>query len=297
MKLYPLKYFGGKNSMLNNLLSLIPPHKSYVEVFAGGARLLFTKTPSQIEVLNDIEGNLVNFFKVLRDEEKYKKLQELLKKTPYSRDEFYFCRDYLDEENIDDVERARRFFVVIRQSFCACGRDFGYTKSFKRKLSKTFYNVIDFFPIFHERIRNVIIENLDFRDCIRRYDTEDTFFYCDPPYVLSTRSGKAYQYEMTDEDHKELVDILLRIKGMAMISGRKNEIYEELERHGWLRLDFVIMNPSYYVPGMKEKKKVTDSVWLCPKTKINYLHREIHCHKVLRDEGKYKLIGEGSWKL
>ncbi len=274
MKLYPLNYYGGKNYMLKNLLPLIPPHENYVEVFAGGARLLFAKTPSQIEVLNDIDDNLVNFFKVLKDEEKYKKLQDLLKKTPYSRDEFYFCKKHLNEENIDDIEKARRYFVVVRQSFNSLGGSFGYVRKSLKSLSNCFYNIIDFFPIFHERIRNVIVENLDFRDCIRRYDTENTLFYCDPPYVLSTRSaGKKYKYEMTNEDHEELVEILLQIKGMAMISGYKNEIYERLEKYGWYRFDFMIQNASYYVPGQKEKKTIVDSVWVCPKTKTNYLYK------------------------
>jgi DNA adenine methylase len=115
---------GGKFYLIKKLLPLIPPHEVYVEVFGGAAALLFNKPPSKVEVYNDINSELVNFFHVLRDDVRWKILQEKLLLTPYSREEFELaCRE---ESGVDDVERARRFYVRIQQSFSGKGETFGY---------------------------------------------------------------------------------------------------------------------------------------------------------------------------
>jgi DNA adenine methylase len=134
------------------------------------------------------------------------------------------------------VERARRFFVKIRQSFSGIGDTWSYGVSGLRK-TIFFYNVIDRFPEFHERIRNVQVENDDFEKVIRRYDTPDTFFFCDPPYIGHKASTEFL--EMPVEDHERLVDVLLGIEGKAMLCGYENEIYKELERKGWFKITFI----------------------------------------------------------
>ena len=218
--------------MLKHLLALIPPHRIYVEVFGGAAHLLFAKPQSEIEVYNDIDENVVNFFRVLRDPEKSRRLQELLRFTPYSRKEFYFCRDNLNETGIDDVERARRFFVINRQSFNADPFQTGWAWDTSRHRAKTVASIVDRLHVFAERLRTVQIECDDFEKIIRRYDSPDTFFYCDPPYILTTLRRNP-PYSMSEDDHRRLVRVLLTIRGKALLSGYDHEIYRPLERAGW----------------------------------------------------------------
>ena len=256
----PLSHPGGKYFLASKIIPLIPPHITYVEVFGGAAQLLFRKPPSRIEVYNDINGDLVNFFRVLRDPEKSKRLQELLYLTPYSREEWNFCRENLHDPEIDDVERARRFFVTIRQSFSGKNDAWGYSKK-QRKIS--FHYIIDYFPEFHERIRNVQVENDDFEKVIRRYDTPDTFFFCDPPYVHHTVRVRTELLEMSIEDHERLVDVLLGIEGKAMLCGYDNEIYKTLEEKGWKKIRFTVITtlPNSHQTGGKRKRR-SEYVWI-----------------------------------
>ena len=273
----PIVWFGGKGLMTAKLLKLIPPHKIYVEVFGGGASLLFAKRPSPVEVYNDIDSGLVNFFRVLRDEEKFQKFYEKVCLTPYSREEYHCCVDTW-EQCEDEVERAYRWFVVAKMSFSG---EFGGGWSFSVTLSRRgmagtcsrWLSMIEELPLIHERIMRVQIEHKDFRELIPLYDTENTLFYMDPPYVHATRSGGGYNYECSDKDHEDLVEILLNIKGKAMLSGYVNDIYVKLEEAGWVRYDFDI---TCYATGKtrltgilgegsaKEKCRRVESVWMSP---------------------------------
>ena len=228
MRRKPIKYYGGKYWLTPHLLELIPPHRVYVEVFGGSASLLFAKTPSQVEVYNDIDGRLVNFFKVLRDPEKCLELYKRLALTLYSRSEYYDARDSLDEG--DEVERAVKLFIAVRQGFSA---ELGHGWSFSRFRNQpsTYFTAIDFIPVFHTRLKNVYVECDDFRKIIPRYDSEDTFFYLDPPYLNVKNVDPVYH--MAESDHEELVDLLLGIKGKALLSGYRNKIYRKLEKAGW----------------------------------------------------------------
>jgi DNA adenine methylase len=241
----PIYYFGGKGNMVAKLLKLIPPHRTYVEVFGGAAALLFAKEPSPVEVYNDIDSNLVNLFRVLRDEEKFQKFYRLVSLTPYSREEYLLCK-HTFKDCQDDVERAYRFFVAARMAFsgcagCSAGWSHDVTASARgmAEACSKWLSAIEKLPEFHARIMRVQIEHNDFRKIIPAYDTPETFFYCDPPYVPDVRRLKqAYHHEMTLDDHKDLVNLLLQIKGKAMLSGYRHEVYEPLEKAGWKRIDF-----------------------------------------------------------
>jgi DNA adenine methylase len=273
----PINWFGGKGNMVSKLLKFIPSHRIYVEVFGGGASLLFAKKPSPVEVYNDIDSGLVNFFRVLRDKDKFQRFYEKVYLTPYSREEFYYCKATW-EDCEDEVERAYRWFVVARMSFSG---KFGHSWSFNvtasgrgmAKKCSTWLGVIEELPLFHERFMTVQIEHKDFRDLIKTYDTKDTFFYLDPPYVPETRKDGKYKHEMTEKDHEDLVEILLTIKGKAMLSGYINRIYKRLEDEGWIRHDFEtachavgrtrqtgILGNSKAI----EKHKRIESIWLSP---------------------------------
>lgn len=236
----PIIYTGGKGLFVNNLLALIPPHITYVEVFGGGASLLFAKQPSKIEVYNDIDSNLVNFFRILRNPRTFKKFYNKIKLIPYSREEFEYCRDnYHKATNI--IDKVVMWFVCNKQTFGGkpINKSWRYMigKSINGRNIKTnsWLSTINNLHKQFNRLLNVQIEKDDFRKIIERYDSANTFFYCDPPYVHSTRCDKKlYPNEMTDKDHNDLCDILLKIKGKCILSGYSNSIYKRLEDAGWL---------------------------------------------------------------
>lgn len=241
----PIKWFGGKGNMVAKLLPLIPKHKTYVEVFGGGASLLFAKTPSEVEVYNDLNKDLVHFYKVLRDPDMFQEFYHKVSLTPYSREIYNeYRKTWFDIE--DPVERAYRWFMIARMSFSG---DFAHAWGFARTVScrgmsittSGYLSAIERLPEIHERIMRVQIECDSFEKIIFNYDREDgeTFFYCDPPYVHSIRDKiSRYKHEMTDEQHELLIDMLLKVKGWVLVSGYNNPLYERLEHNGWIRKDF-----------------------------------------------------------
>jgi len=273
----PFTWIGGKHFMVKKLLPLIPKHHTYVEVFGGAANLLLAKDPSPVEVYNDIDSGLVNFFRVLRDKNKFQKFYEQVVLMPYSREEYNECRETWDKEE-DDVQMAVKWFVVARQSFSGkFGSSWGYAvtnsvRGMADPVSK-YWGAIDMLPEVAERLLRVQIEHNDFRKILKAYDTENTFFYLDPPYVLDTRTEAVYRYEMALEDHQELVDMLLHITGKAMLSGYDHEVYKPLEEAGWTKLVFEARcwvtgktraTKHIYNDSNKHKLKRKECVWLSP---------------------------------
>ena len=238
----PIRWFGGKGNMVKKLLKHVPPHREYVEVFGGAASLLFAKAPAKVETYNDLNGDLVNFFRVLQREETFKKFYRLAALTPYSRQVYYEAIEALKTET-DPIERAYLFWVVARMSFSG---DFGQsvsmvvTASHRGMVGTTskFLSSIELLPQIHGRLQRVQIENKDWRELMNMYNGKDTFFYLDPPYIASTRNVGGYRHEMTDEDHQELVDKILNFPAKIMLSGYAHKIYEPLEKAGWKRVDF-----------------------------------------------------------
>ena len=275
----PLRYIGGKSFMANKLLQFVPPHHIYVEVFGGGASLLIAKKPSPVEVYNDIDSGAVNFFRVLRDPQKVESFYRLVSLTPVSREEFRFCRDTWKQCE-DEIERAYRWFVMVRQSFGGkLGRGdwcITITESSRGMAHSVsaWWSAIELLPEISKRFLCVVIENRDFRDIICLYDTEETFMYLDPPYMPTTRKNKQdYDFEMTTDDHKELVNLILSSKSMFMLSGYDNDIYRELESAGWEKHCFKTVcrsigrtkNSKFCGKGgIKEHGGRIECVWLSP---------------------------------
>ena len=240
----PIPYYGGKGYMYKEIIALFPPHRAYVEPFAGAAWVLLNKPPSPIEVYNDLDGEVVNLFRVLRDQGD--ELKRLLELTPYARGEFIECLKAEDEDG--PVERARKCFVRMRQGFSGVGKSPGYwsyditsrVKNRASTVSKWLSSIDSALPAVISRLSNVQIECLDALDIIPRYDTAETLFYCDPPYVHETRSSssrRVYTHEMSLEQHRELLTLLNNIEGMAIVSGYPSDLYDEMlagwERHVW----------------------------------------------------------------
>ena len=222
-----LSWLGGKSLLKELILSMFPEdHKCFVEAFAGGASVYFAKQPSKVEVLNDVNKDLINFYTVVRD--KYGQLIDSLRWELCSRKQFerYF-RDLQNpemRETLTDVELAKRFFYIIKLSFAGQGKSFGYGTTTKPKLNLgEIENIIN---KAHERLERTYIECLDYFNIIERYDREHTLFYLDPPY--RTPSARVYAQFFRDSDFIELRDRLLGIKGKFILSLNKDDFIKDL---------------------------------------------------------------------
>lgn len=242
----PIRWLGGKGHLVAKLLQYVPKHKYYAEVFGGGASLLFAKKPAPFEVYNDLDSELVNLFRVLRDEQKFWKFYRKVCLTPYSREEYYHCLDTWDKQE-DDIERAYRWFVVARMSFGGgFGRGWGFVvKELNRNMSSQcsgWLYILDMLPEIHKRVMRVQIEHRDWRDLMDIYDWpyNEGFYYIDPPYLPETRKSGKYKHEMTYEDHEKLVEYLVENtdRRRIMLSGYPNELYKRLEMAGWHKVEW-----------------------------------------------------------
>lgn len=268
--------------MVRKILPLFPEHHTYVEPFSGGASLLFAKRPSPVEVFNDLDGGLCHFFRMLRDEEKFAKFHRLVSLTPYSREEYNHCRANWESQE-DDVMRAYMWYVVARWSFSghhAFGTSISLSRHGKAATCSRWLSMIELLPQIHARIMRVQIEQQDFRTILNRYDTPETLFYCDPPYIMATRKQHGYQHEMTEDDHRDFVGLLLRLQGMAVVSGYAHPIYEPLDDAGWTRHDWEV---SSWAAGRTratgilgdgaamEKQRRVETVWCSPNCGVRQL--------------------------
>lgn len=239
----PFAWFGGKQYMVDKILPYIPAHTTYVETCGGAASVLLAKSPSAVEVYNDIDSGLVNFFRVLRDEVKAERLIELCTLTPYSREEFELARAAWMNSD-DDVVRAHQWFIVARMSFSGIfGKSWGYnvgaSTAGKARMTHSWLNSIEQLPAIVRRLRGVQIEHLDLLDCIDKYDTPETVFYVDPTYAPDERvSGEQYAHEMTNADHLRIVQRILTLQGKAIISGYDSVLYHPLVESGYKLIKF-----------------------------------------------------------
>jgi DNA adenine methylase len=223
-------YFGGKTTLAAQIIALMPPHRVYVEPYAGSAAVMLAKAPA-VDVMNDANGNVVAFFRVLRD--RPDELEAACRLTPYSRDE-YIAAD-LAATDIDDLERARRFWVRSSQSFggviearvtWSASPEVDRPGQVRRKLDR--------FAAAARRLLDVTIDNRDAIDTIRRYGTADAVIYADPPYPDETRAGPGGY--ATDEPgaahHVALAEALAATPAAVIVSGYASPLYAELYA-GW----------------------------------------------------------------
>jgi DNA adenine methylase len=220
----PVRYTGSKWRIAPWVISHFPKHVCYVEPFCGAAGVFFQKPRSTVECINDLNGEVTNFFKVLRDN--MTELIRLIEYTPYSRHELQSALARCD----DPLERARRFIVRSRQSFTSgeAEKSRGWRFEINRDSCIDEWNKVSHLYVAAKRLKSVFIEHDAALSVINRFDDSDTLFYCDPPYVSETRTAIDYPLEMTDKDHETLADCLHSIKGMALISGYDSPLYQRL---------------------------------------------------------------------
>lgn len=222
MGLIAFAYYGGKQRHLQEILPLLPAADHYCEPFAGSAAVLLNRAPSPIETMNDLNGDICNFFRVLRDHPA--DLIGRLELTPYARADFFEAW----EPHSDPIESARRFFCRIVMDYAKGAsrkdRSFSTNVTYERsQFSYAPWNMISKVAGLREivdRLRMVQIENRPAIDIIRKYDRPTTLFYCDPPYLPETRtSANDYAHEMTIEQHYELAEVLNAARGLVALSG------------------------------------------------------------------------------
>lgn len=227
----PFRYFGGKEGLspwiLEHLAAI--PHDTYVEPFGGSAAVLMAKPPVKNEVLNDLDGDVALFFRVLR--ERTDELIDALLLTPYSRGEFHYCQDQLDREDLDELERARAIFMVLNGGFAARLHRSGWSTSVKKGNNRalSILGRVEHLPAIAERLRGVIIDNRPASVVVPLYGTKSALIYCDPPYVHSTLGDRAgYRQTMSDDEHRELAELLHASPAAAVLSGYHCDLYDEL---------------------------------------------------------------------
>lgn len=261
-----LRYHGGKFRLAPWILGFFPRHATYVEPFGGAASVLMQKPRVGAECYNDLDGEIVRIFRILRDPVQALELQRRVALTPFARDEF----DWSYEPAVDDLDAAHKLIV---RSFMGHGSDSatrGCRTGFRSKLTDgrvlpayEWATWSDTIPAFTRRLAGVLIENRDGLDVIQRMDHVDTLYFVDPPYVHSTRSALAgrsakthgYRHEMTDECHRRLAGVLHAVKGMVVLTGYPSELYDELFAD-WERFERRAMADS--------AKARTEVAWLNP---------------------------------
>jgi DNA adenine methylase len=268
-----LRYFGGKWRLAQWIISFFPEHRIYVEPFGGAASVLLRKKRSYAEVYNDLNSEVVNLFRLLQNPDNAARLIDLLKLTPYAREEFDLA--YILADN--DIERARRLLIRSFMGFGSNATNIAATTGFRNNTKRSgtvpahdWVNYADALPAIVERLKGVVIESRDALEVIggkpgkpSQHDSPETLFYVDPPYLEETRVGlstgrKNHQYACefcTEEQHRQLAETLHGVEGMVVLSGYSSPLYDQLYGD-WRRVE-----RKTYADGAKER---TEVLWLNP---------------------------------
>lgn len=221
----PIKWMGGKYRLRNKIIGLLPQdYLCYVEVFGGAGWVLFAKSPSKVEVLNDVNGELINFFRVVRDN-----TPDFIRAFEYLLISRQIFEEYkkANSNELDDIERAARFYYLVHFSFGSRMQSFIISPTGVKFVLKTLELEI---KQTRARLLNTIIENRDFEKLILSYDRTNTVFYCDPPYYGLTGYSTQGSGSFTVEDHVRLRDVLSHLQGRYLLSINDHPDIRELYR-------------------------------------------------------------------
>lgn len=261
----PVPWFGGKFYLWPQITTLAPPCHTYVEPFGGGGSVLLNRAPAAVEIYNDLNSEIVTLFRLIRDHPE--DLARAARLTPYSREEYETAATDPVVPG-DEIETGRRLLVKLKMAYGgggqrARGHGWGYditeTAFGMAKSVSAWVTTPDLILAVADRFRRVQIEHRPALEVLAAYDTPQTLFYADPPYLHETRpSGRRYAYEMSREDHEQLLDALTGLKGMVLLSGHPSQLYES-RLIGWERHEFnVALNA-----GPRRTMR-TEVVWLNP---------------------------------
>jgi len=261
-----IRYHGGKHRLAQWIISFFPDHRCYVEPYGGAASVLIRKPRAYAEIYNDLDGEIVNLFRVVRDDGD--QLKRKLELTPFSRNEF--VESY--EPSPDPIEQARRTICRAFMGFSSSsvtkqrhvtGRLKNATTGFRSNSNRSgttpahdWMNYPKKLHLIIERLQGVVIDNKSALDVMTQHDSPKTLHYVDPPYVPKTRDrGTDYKYEMTEDHHIEMIECLKQLTGMVIVSGYRSELYD---RHfaQWHRED-----KHAFADGASPR---TESLWFSP---------------------------------
>lgn len=261
----PLKTHGGKVYLEKWIIQHFPPHLHYVEPYAGGLAVLLAKDFDGIsEVVNDLDGDLTNFLRVLASPKVFKRFRRIIQATPFSQELFREAAVQLDSDSA--VDRAVKFFIRCRQSRQGLRKDFATlsknrTRRGRNEQISSWQTAIDGLPEIHARLLRVVILNDDAVAVIRREDSANTLFYLDPPYLHETRvTTSDYAFEMSASDHAKLLACIAEIDGMFVLSGYRSGMYDRAAvANGWHCVEREI---DCKASGAKTKPKRTECLWM-----------------------------------
>lgn len=222
----PFSYPGTKKDSLANILPRLPYLKVFVDVFAGSGVVTLNRKESPLDVYNDRHSGVTAFFRVVRDNQLREQLIERIGLTVHGREEFIWSKSWPLVE--DPVERAARWFTCVQSSFVGRGQYFGRVLKGQGNMWRKIQENLDLFQDIAQRFLRVQIENLDWRHCLKDYDSYDTVFYIDPPYW----EHNIYEHKMTKEDHREMLDRIFQCKGFVAVSGYENALYDSYDWDG-----------------------------------------------------------------
>ena len=243
----PFPWFGGKGAVKikSAILAALPPHQRYLEPFGGGASILIAKEPAEVEVYNDVNRGLVNFFRVVSDVDYFGKFMARAALLPVSRELYEeYARTWPGIH--DPVEQAVRWYYLARQSFGGMfGKSWGTSvnQSSTGMSSQTaqWISSFDNLPLVHRRMQRVQLECCDWRDVLERFSGPGWLAYCDPPYVLGSRKAGGYEHELRDQDHEALIETLMQYDGAVVLSGYNSPLYAPLASAGWDKIEVEVV--------------------------------------------------------
>lgn len=257
--------------MIDELLSLVPPHRTFADHTAGGLSLLLAMDPEgRSEVVNDIDMRLVNFWRVLQDSDCFEKFQRQVQCVPFSQPHFRFAKGFYDQGPIENamssaVFQAVEYFILIRQSMGGSRKSFApistsRTRGGMNEQASAWLNAVDGLRQVHERLRRVVILNTDLHESIDVTDNPEAAHYIDVPYMADTRVSKdLYRHEFSDDDHRRLLERLLTVKGKFLLCGYPSPLYADYARRGnWNVHTFEKANSA---SKKKIKPKMQECVW------------------------------------
>jgi DNA adenine methylase len=259
----PLKWHGGKHYLARKIVQRMPKHLHRVETHCGGCAVTLASDYIGVsEVINDIDGQVTNFWRVLQDPTRFDSFQRMIQAMPMSRREWMESCEYLPDGN--PVTEAIAFFVRCRQSLS--GRMESFTPITRTRTRRgmngnvaEWLTSVDGLPEVHQRMRRVLVENMDANALIEREDDPETLFYIDPTYLKETRTAKkVYRHEMSSIQHMKLLELLVMCKGKVMISGYPSKMYDVMLEQ-WNREEFELPNNA---ASGKKKRRMTEVLWM-----------------------------------
>lgn len=219
----PIAYPGCKERSLPELMPLLPVTDTWVDVFGGTGVVTLNRPQSKLEVFNDISSGVVAFYRCIVDSKKLDQLCTRLDLTVHSREEYIYCKKTWKEDQLDDVERAARWYYSIAYSFGSVGRNFGRSLNPVATISGDIKSRIPLFETIHKRFERVQIENLDWRLMLKDYDSPTAVLYLDPPYY----GADIYEDGFSKADHIELCTRVFNCEGFVAVSSYENELYDK----------------------------------------------------------------------